>query len=134
MAKSSLAALLKRLDEARTQHGSVSEQHISSFSLLPDVSILEKIAPSLIRFHDVCLFPACFPPGQRVLLLADRLLAGFEKRVKAALTAGADAGRIRPGRSCRDCRTVVEATYSYPMACWLVQHHARAISVAWDQF
>jgi hypothetical protein len=80
------------------------------------------------------LFLRAFPPGQRVLLLADRLLAGFEKRVKAALAAGADADVFAPEEVAGIAGTVVEATYSYPMVCWLVQHHARAISVAWDQF
>ncbi len=134
MAKSNLAALLKRLDEARTQHGSVSEQHY--LQLLTSAGRIDfgADAQSLIRFHDVCLFLRAFPPGQRVLRLADRLLAEFEKRVKAALAAGADADDFAPEEVAGIAGTVVEATYSYPMMCWLVQHHTHAISVAWDQF
>jgi len=63
MAKSSLTALLKRLDEARTQHGSVSEQHYLQLLTAAGRVDFGKDAPSLIRFHDVCLFLACFSAG-----------------------------------------------------------------------
>ncbi len=53
--------------------------------------------------------------------------------MKSALAAGADPDDFAPEEVAGVAGTVVEATYSYPMACWLVQHHARAISVAWDQ-
>src|SRR6267142_2391741 len=134
MAKPNLTTLLKRLDEARTQHGSVGEQQYLQLLTATGRIDFGKDTQSLIRFHDVCLFLRAFPPGQRVLRLTDRLLAGFEKRVKAALAAGGDADDFAPEEVAGIAGTVVEATYSYPMACWLVQHHARAISVAWDQF
>src|SRR5882724_4478925 len=134
MAKSSLAALLKRLDEARTQHGSVSEQHYLQLLTAAGRVDFGKDAPSLIRFHDVCLFLRAFPPGQKVLLLADHLLVGFEKRVKAALAAGADADDFAPEEVVGIAGTVVEATFSYPMVCWLVQRHAKSISIQWDDY
>src|SRR5258708_3159075 len=125
MANQNLATLLKRLDEARTQHGSISEQNYLQLLTATGRIDFGKDAPSLIRFHDVCLFLRAFPPGQRVLRLADRLLAGFEKRVKSALAAGADADDFAPEEVAGIAGTVVEATYSYPMVCWLVQHHPR---------
>ncbi len=134
MANQNLETLLKRLDETRTQHGSVREQHYVQLLTAAGRVDFGKDAQSLIRFHDVCLFLRAFPPGQRVLLLADRVLAGFEKRVKAALAGGADADAFVPEEVAGIAGTVVEATYSYPMVCWLTQHHPRAISVAWDQF
>jgi len=69
-----------------------------------------------------------------VLRLADKLLAGFEPKVKAVLAAGAHADDFTPEEVVGIAGTVVEATFSYPMACWLIERHPRAISIVWYDY
>ena len=69
-----------------------------------------------------------------MLRLADKLLAGFEPKVKAVLAAGAHADDFTPEEVVGIAGTVVEATFSYPMACWLVERNPRAISIVWDDY
>ncbi len=66
--------------------------------------------------------------------LADRLLVGFEEKVKAALAAGADADDFAPEEVVGIAGTVVEATFSYPMVCWLVERHPKSVSIQWDDY
>jgi len=81
MANPSLAALLKRLDDARIQHGSVSEPQYLQLLTAVGTRRFRQDAQSLIACTTYVV-PARFSAGQRVLRQADRLLAGFEKRVK----------------------------------------------------
>jgi len=66
--------------------------------------------------------------------MAEKLLARFEPRVKAALAAGADADDFAPEEVVGIAGTMVEATFSYPMVCWLVQRHPESISIQWDDY
>jgi hypothetical protein len=93
-----------------------------------------KNAESLIRFHDLLLFLRAFPPGPRVLRLADQLLRDLEPNVKAALAAGADPGDFAPEEVVGIAGTVVEAGFSYPMVCWLVERYPKAISINWEGY
>src|SRR5579859_680563 len=93
-----------------------------------------KDAESLIRFHDLLLFFRAFAPGPRVLRLADKLLSGIEQKVEAVLAAGADPDDFAPEEVVGIAGTVVEATFSYAMVCWLVQRHAKSISIQWDDY
>ena len=93
-----------------------------------------KDAESLIRFHDLLLFLRAFPPGQRVMKASDALLAEFEAKVKAALAAGADPDDFAPEEVVGIAGTVVEGAYSYPMVCWLVERHPKAVSIQWDDY
>src|SRR6478735_8074677 len=87
--------LLNKLEQARSQIGTIKEREI--VRLLSAVSRIAfgKDAQSLIRFHDLLLFFRAFPPGPGVLRLAEKLLKRFEPRVKAVLTAG-DADDFAP--------------------------------------
>jgi hypothetical protein len=69
-----------------------------------------------------------------VLRLAEKLLKQFETRVKAVLAAGGDADDFAPEEVVGIAGTIVEATFSYPMVCWLVQHHAKSVSIQWDDY
>ncbi len=93
-----------------------------------------KDAEALIRFHDLLLFLRAFPPGLAVLRLADALLGKIETKVKAVLAAGADPDDFAPEEVAGIAGTVVEATFSYPMVCWLVEHHAKEIAIQWDDY
>jgi hypothetical protein len=125
--------LLNKLEQARSQIGTIKEREI--VRLLSAVSRIAfgKDAQSLIRFHDLLLFFRAFPAGPGVLRLAEKLLKRFEPRVKAVLTAG-DADDFAPEEVVGIAGTVVEATFSYPMVCWLVKRHAKSISIQWDDY
>jgi hypothetical protein len=126
--------LLNKLEQARSQIGTIKEREI--VRLLSAVSRIAfgKDAQSLIRFHDLLLFFRAFPPGPSVLRLSDKLLKTFEPRVKAVLAAGGDADDFAPEEVVGIAGTVVEATFSYPMVCWLVKRHAESISIQWGDY
>jgi hypothetical protein len=134
MAQTKLAALLPRLEHARTQIGQIEEQGIVRLLSAAGQAAFGKDAASLIRFHDLLLFFRAFPPGHATLRLVDALLARFETRVKAVLAAGADPDLFAPEEVTGIAGTVVEATFSYPMVCWLVEHHPKSISIQWDDY
>jgi hypothetical protein len=128
------AGLLKRLEQARTQVGSMAEQEFIRLLRGAGRARFGNDAPSLIRFHDILLFLRAFPPGPRVLRLADALLAGIASKVKAALAAGANAEDFAPEEVVGIAGTAVEATFSYPMVCWLAERHPKSISINWEEF
>ena len=134
MAQTKLATLLPRLEHARTQIGLIDEREYVRLLSAAGQAAAGRDAESLIRFHDLLLFFRAFPPGPGVLRLADGLLGKIETSVKAVLAAGANPDVFAPEEVTGIAGTVVEATFSYPMACWLVEHHRRAISIQWDDY
>ncbi|HEU4414247.1 MAG TPA: hypothetical protein VFT65_05645 [Candidatus Angelobacter sp.] len=128
------ARILQKLEQARAQIGSVREPEFLRLLAAGGRLKFGKDAESLIRFHDLLLFLRAFPPGRRVVQAADALLAQFEARVKASLAAGAAPDDFAPEEVVGIAGTVVEATYSYPMVCWLVERHPKAISIQWDDY
>ncbi len=134
MAQTKLAAFLPRLEEARTQIGAVKEREILRLLSAADNAIFKNDAKSVIRFHDLLLFFRAFAPGASVLRLTDRILARFETKVKTVLAAGADADDFAPEEVAGIAGTKVEATFSYPMVCWLVKHYPDEISISWEDY
>jgi hypothetical protein len=128
------ARLLNKLEQARTQIGAIREREIARVLSAAGRVTFGKDAESLIRFHDLLLFFRAFPPGPSVLRVAERLLKNFEPRVKAVLAAGGDVADFAPEEVVGIVGTVVEATFSYAMVCWLVQRHAKSISIQWDDY
>ena len=126
--------LFNQLEQARTQIGVIKEREIVRLLNAAGHATFGKDAQSLIRFHDLLLFFRAFPPGPSVLRLAERLLKTFETRVKAVLAAGGDADDFAPEEVVGIAGTVVEATFSYPMVCWLAQRHPKSISIQWDDY
>lgn len=128
------ARLLDRLEQARAQIGSIREQEFVRLLSAAGRISFGKDTKSLIRFHDLLLFLRAFAPGPRVLKLADKLLSGMEPKIKAALAAGADPEDFAPEEVAGIAGTVVEATFSYAMARWLVKHHPEEISIQWEDY
>jgi hypothetical protein len=126
--------LLNRLEQARTQIGTIKEQEFVRLLNTTGRVTFGKDTKSLIRFHDLLLFFRAFPPGPSVLPLAERLLKTFEPKVKAVLAAGGDADDFAPEEVVGIAGTFVEAMFSYPMVCWLVERHAKSISIQWDDY
>jgi hypothetical protein len=129
-----LARLLDELEQARAQIGTIREQEF--LHLLARLSRVSfgKDTKSLIRAHDALLFLRAFPPGPLVLKVADALLVRLEPKIKAALAAGADPEDFAPEEVAGMAGTMVEATFSYPMVCWLVDRYAKDISINWEAF
>ena len=134
MLNKTAARLLQRLEQARSQIGTINEREIVRLISAASRATFGKDAQSLIRFHDLLLFFRAFAPGASILRLADRLLGKFEAKVKAALAAGADADDFAPEEVVGIAGTVVEATFSYPMVCWLVERHPKSVSIQWDDY
>ncbi|MCU1331640.1 MAG: hypothetical protein JWM08_632 [Candidatus Angelobacter sp.] len=134
MPANNAARLLNELEQARSQIGTMKEREIARLLSATARASFGKDAPSLIRFHDLLLFLHAFPPGPSILRLAEQLLEKFEPRVKAVLAAGADADNFAPEEVAGIAGTVVEATFSYPMVCWLVKHYPDEISIQWEGY
>jgi hypothetical protein len=134
MLNKTAARLINKLEQARTQIGTINEPQIVRLLSAAGKARFGKDAPSLIRFHDLLLFFRAFPSGSSVLRLAERLLRTFEPKVKAVLAAGGDLDDFAPEEVVGIAGTVVEATFSYPMVCWLVKRHAKSISIQWDDY
>ena len=128
------ARLLEQLEAVRARIGDAKEDEFLRLLRAAGHIRFGKDAGSLIRFHDLLLFLRAFPPGPRVLRLADTLLQGIEQQVKAALTAGADPDDFAPEEVVGIAGTVVEATFSYPMVCWLVERYPKAVSINWEGY
>ncbi|HEY2169329.1 MAG TPA: hypothetical protein VGJ30_06860, partial [Candidatus Angelobacter sp.] len=126
--------LLQRLEQARTQIGTIKEREIVRVLNAAGRVTFGKDALSLIRFHDLLLFLRAFPSGPNVLRLAEKLLQAFERRVKAVLAAGGEADDFAPEEVVGIAGTMVEATFSYPMVCWLVERHTKSLSIQWDDY
>src|SRR6476661_468054 len=134
MPNKTAARLINKLEQARTQIGTIKERELIRLLSAAGRVTFGKDAPSLIRFHDLLLFFRAFPPGPSVLGLSEKLLKTFEPRVKAVLAAGGDVEDFAPEEVVGIAGTVVEATFSYPMVCWLVQRHAKSISIQWEDY
>src|SRR5262245_27435695 len=90
MARTKLATLISRLEQARTQIGLMHEREIIRLLSVAGRAMVGNDAASLVRLHDLLLFFRAFPPGPGVLRFADVLLKSMEAKVKAVLRAGAD--------------------------------------------
>jgi hypothetical protein len=134
MLNKTAARLLDKLEQARTQIGVIKEQELVRLLSAAGRVAFGKDVQSLIRFHDLLLFFRAFPSASSVFRLSEKLLRTFEPRVKAVLAAGGDADDFAPEEVVGIAGTVVEATFSYPMVCWLVQRHAKSISIQWDDY
>ena len=134
MLNKTAARLINKLEQARTQIGIIKEREIVRAINAAGRAKFGKDAQSLIRFHDLLLFFRAFPAGPSVLRLSEKLLRTFEPRVKAVLAAGGDADDFAPEEVVGIAGTVVEATFSYAMVCWLVEHHPKEISIQWKDY
>jgi hypothetical protein len=134
MRKNKNEALLEKLEAARGQAGAIQERDLVRLLSAAGRVSFGKDSQSLIRFHELLLFFRAFPAGARVLRLADALLGGLEKKIKVALAGGADPDDFTPEEFAGIAGTVVEATFSYPMVCWLVRRFPRAISINWEGY
>ncbi len=129
-----LTRLLDELEQARAQTGAIREQEFLHLLARLSHASFGKDTKSLIRAHDALLFLRAFPAGPLVVKVADALLVRLETKIKAALDAGVNPEDFAPEEVAGMAGTVVEATFSYPMVCWLVERYGKDISINWEAF
>src|SRR5438270_13243732 len=112
MLNNNAARLLDRLEQARSQIGSIREQEFLRLLNTAGRFRFGKDTASLIRFHDLLSFLRAFPPGPHVLRLADSLLVGIEKKVEAALAFVGDPQDVEPVDVVGIAAPVVDAAFS----------------------
>jgi hypothetical protein len=134
MPNKTAAWLIDQLELARTQIGVIKERELVRAINAAGGAKFDNDVQSLIRFHDLLLFFRAFSPGPNVLRQTERLLQAFEPRVKAVLAADGDADEFAPEEVVGIAGTAVEATFSYAMVCWLVEHHPKEISIQWKDY
>jgi hypothetical protein len=134
MRPNNIARLLNQLEQARRQIGTIKERELARLLSAAGRITFGKDAKSLIRLHDLLLFFRAFPPEPSILRQVEQFLEKFEPRVKGVLAAGADADDFAPEEVAGIAGTVVEATFSYPMVCWLVEHYPDEISIQWENY
>jgi len=89
-------------------------------------------AESLLRFHDALLFLRAFPQSRKVAELAEILLAGIGHQVERLRAAGADMKLFENEQFSGIAGTMVEDTFTFDVAQWLVQHYPQQVSAKWD--
>ncbi len=87
---------------------------------------------SLIQLHDTLLFLRAFPQSAKVVRLAEELLASVEGQV-VKFKGSPSATRALDDESVSGITgTTVTNTWTYELARWLVERHARAIRAEWN--
>src|SRR5258708_34248092 len=115
MLNKTAARLLNKLEQARSQIGTIKEREFVRLLSAAGRITFGKDSPSLIHFHDLLLFFRAFPPGPNVLRLAESLLKKFEPKVKAVRAAGADADAFAPEEVVGSAGTVASAPFGNPI-------------------
>jgi hypothetical protein len=87
---------------------------------------------SLIQFHDTLLFLRAFPQSAKVVELADELLTALEAQVAKSVDSPSAALAFDDESVSGIAGTTVTNTWTYELARWLVERHARSIHVEWN--
>ena len=87
---------------------------------------------SLIRFHDTLLFLRAFPQSAKVVELADLLLTALAPQVATFVDSPSAVVAFDDESVSGIVGTTVNNTWTYELARWLVERHARAIRAEWN--
>jgi hypothetical protein len=129
--KKSLSARLQQLESAKTWRGPGCGAKTEKLlrSLRPAAF---RDAEALIRLHDTLLFLRAFPQSSGVVLRTEQLLAGVGPEVVRLRESGADMHRFDSEAVSGMAGTVLTDTFTYEVACWLMQRYAPHVRAAWD--
>lgn len=120
--------VLDRLDAARRRRPGApfAEKWLRAAARLamPDAS-------RLIRLHEAALFLRAYPHGPRVLLLAERVLATFQKRIARLAAADEDLAAFDAPEVAGVAGTTIGSDFSFPLARWLARRHPRRVRLDW---
>jgi hypothetical protein len=89
-------------------------------------------AESLARFHDALLFLRAFPHSRRVVELTETLLGGIPQQIKHLVDSGANLDLLDSEQFSGMAGTTLNDTFTYDVACWLVQLHGADVQAEWD--
>src|SRR5271166_3714815 len=127
----SLASRLSELEASRLRHGRGCAAAVEK--LLVSMRSAEfGDAESLIRFHDALLFLRTFPQSRRVVRLTEQLLAAIAQQVARLRDSGADMNRFDSEQFSGIAGTVINDSFTYEVARWLVRRYPKQLSVDWD--
>ena len=87
---------------------------------------------SLIQFHDTLLFLRAFPQSAKVVQLTEELLASVEAHAIKLRTSPSAALAFDDESVSGIAGTTVTNTWTYELARWLAERHARAIRAEWN--
>lgn len=133
MSTNSLDRLLTQLEEAKTQFEAKETARIAS--LLQSLSKRRfPDAASLLRFHESLLFLRAFPANSRILLTAEKILAGFADRVRQLQAREADLSVFEDFDGAGVFGTTMQDSLSFELARWLVRRLPGKVEVAWDEY
>ncbi|HEV2448080.1 MAG TPA: hypothetical protein VGS58_19250 [Candidatus Sulfopaludibacter sp.] len=128
---SSLERLLDRLEACKRQFGTPEQRALPRLletlgrRRFPD-------AHSLIRFHEALLFFRAYPANARVVRLTEQLLDSLAARVDRLRRSGGDLTPFEEPDVSGIAATEFSAIFSYDIARWLAERHAREVDIDWD--
>jgi hypothetical protein len=126
MRTESATVLLRKLEALKlTYGGDAAAQKVALMTALDRSSFAR--ASALLRFHEVLCFLRAYPDGPKVLGLAERILAGFEKRLdlKRHRVELADTGVAG---------TTINYSFYWPTAQWLAHRWPESLRIDWPAF
>ncbi len=88
-------------------------------------------ADRLIRLHEAAMFLRAYPHSPRVLRLAERVLAGFEKRVAKLSAADEDLTAFDAPEVAGIAGTIVGTDFSFDLARWLAARAPGRLRIDW---
>jgi len=126
-----LSSRLSELEASKHCHGSGCAAAVEkSLAALKNADLGD--AKSLIRFHDALLFLRAFPQSRKVVQMTESLLAGIAKQVARLRASAADMNLFDSEQFSGIAGTSIDDTFTYEVACWLVQRHANQLRMEWD--
>jgi hypothetical protein len=87
---------------------------------------------SLIQFHDTLLFLRAFPQSAKVVQFADELLTALAPQVAKFVDSPSAVVAFDDESVSGIVGTTVTNTWTYELARWLVESHARSIHAEWN--
>ncbi len=127
----SLATGLSELEASKLRHGRSCAAAVEKLlASLKDAQFPD--AESLIRFHDALLFLRAFPQSRKVVLLAERTLGGIGRQVDKLGKYGTKVDLFHVEQFSGIAGTVINDTFTYEVARWLLRRYPKQLSVEWD--
>lgn len=126
-----MASRLSALEQSRVRHGRDRVAAVEKVLVsLRDFHCSD--AESLVRFHDALLFLRAFPQSRKVIQLTENLLAGIAPQVARLRDSGVDLELLDSEQFSGIAGTTISDTFTYDVACWLVQRYREQLKVDWD--
>ncbi len=133
MAANSLDRQLTQLEAHRYRFGRDEAARVVKLLKRLDAARFHD-SPSLIRFHEALLFLRAFPQGPAVVLVTERILNSFHKKVEALRKGGPDMDDFDTFEVSGIAGTQMEDTLSFDVASWLIKRMPGKIEIAWENY